>query len=164
MYIKFGSSFAVLPMTFVDSHVRASKKVNINYFVDLSLNRDGSIAEGQCDCAEGSGQHTTCKNIVIVLLALVDHSMNVPVMTYVSSTQKLQSFHTCKPLPGSPIIARDRPINLKQKRSRDPRPASCRNDPRYQHLFRNVVMVDEKTCEMPFFFFQAFKGKCGTQG
>ncbi|GFN97775.1 hypothetical protein PoB_002428100 [Plakobranchus ocellatus] len=86
-YVKFiRSSSAALPMTFVHSQMRASKKVNINYFVDISLNRGGSRAEGQCDCAVGSGPHATCN---CYTFACSNRPLNESAIDEV--TEKLQS-------------------------------------------------------------------------
>ncbi|GFN76844.1 hypothetical protein PoB_000335000 [Plakobranchus ocellatus] len=89
--IKFiRSSSAALPMTFAHSQGRPKKKQKkkTSYFVDLSLNKNGSIAEGLCENTVGSGLNA----IVIVLLALVDHLMKVPVMKGISSTQISEAF------------------------------------------------------------------------
>ena len=150
-YIKFVRSSPRSTLTFVHAQVRASKKIALNYFVDISLHGDGSIEESQCECAVGSGPHATCKHVVMVLLGLVHHSSNGAIRTYVSSTQKLQSFHAARPHTGSPIKAQNLPLQRDKtsKWTSDPRPAECRGDATYPHYFRNVVLGAKGACSMP---------------
>ncbi|XP_071104033.1 uncharacterized protein [Haliotis cracherodii] len=126
-------------MCFLKSECRAEMKKHVTYKVDIAIDDDGSVVEGQCECAAGQGPSGHCKHICAVLYAMHKFSTTGDVLTEETCTQRLQTFHKSKPYKGSPIKATDLDLcNSELNVIFDPRPVQYRKVPNYPDFFRNV--------------------------
>ena len=135
-------------MSNIATHIRgqccAEMKKGVTYIVDIHVAKDGTVMEGQCDCAAGVGPHAVCKHIAAILFAVYDFTVNGNVKLQLTCTQKLQTFHKTKPFLASPMKA----VQLKIGHSNtnntklhfDPRPVECINAAGYASTVRNLTI------------------------
>ncbi|XP_041366048.1 uncharacterized protein LOC121381032 isoform X1 [Gigantopelta aegis] len=121
-------------MLFVSSTVWAEMRKSTSYKVDVSLNSDGVIQEAQCECGAGQGPAAHCKHVATVVFALTNFCQTGEILTELTCTQVLQTFHKSKVFKGSPLKS----SQLQAIRSTSKEPAQLVYDPRPVHL-RNRI-------------------------
>ncbi|XP_046557558.1 uncharacterized protein LOC124266795 [Haliotis rubra] len=137
-YVRF-SNHIDSNMYFLKSECHAEMKKHVTYKVDVAIDEDGSVVEGQCECAAGQGPSGHCKHICAVLFAMHTFSTTGDLLTEETCTQRLQTFHKSKPYTGSPIKAADLDLcNSELGVIFDPRPVKYRKVTNYPDYFRNV--------------------------
>lgn len=125
---------------YICGRVAAEMRKKVIYQVDIVLDRYGIIEKSQCECAAGQGPEAHCKHIVIVYYSLT--KVKEGVLTELTCTDTLQTFHQTKKYTGSPVKMED--IKLRQSRTLselknfDPRPEIYKNNESYPGLFRTV--------------------------
>ncbi|XP_063436783.1 uncharacterized protein LOC134718219 [Mytilus trossulus] len=126
---------------FVKSECHAEMKRKITYKVDVCINKELTIMEAKCECAAGMGPTAHCKHVCAVLFGMTQFSCFKELRTEETCTQRLQTFHQCKPFSGSPIKAQKLPIsNEGLNVSFDPRPEKFRSVIGYNDYFRNICL------------------------
>jgi hypothetical protein len=150
-FLKFIRATEKDDVTFLKSQCHAEMKKHVSYWIDISIASDGTILEGQCDCAAGMGPKAHCKHICALLYALHDFTCNGKLFLQTTCTQELQSFHKVKPFLASPLKAdiviprnsitdasgssrNSLPLNY------DPRNEQFINLPGYNAFVRNLVL------------------------
>ena len=134
-------------LIFIKGQCSAEMKKHISYWIDISIDAEVAIIEGQCDCAAGMGPKANCKHICVVLYALYDLTCRGQLQLQTTCTQELQTFHKAKPFLASPLKANiilpkkatvnnntNAPLNF------DPRSTKYQNAPGYTSFVRNMVL------------------------
>ncbi|XP_014675887.1 PREDICTED: uncharacterized protein LOC106815876 [Priapulus caudatus] len=128
-------------------------KKTTSYKVDIKLDSNGVVLETQCECAVGQGPSAHCKHVGCTLHALSQFCEVATIITEVTCTQVLQSFHQAKPHKGSPMKMRR--LNEVRGKSRsliyDPRPTTRRDPQQIQQHFRQVVLNYQGKARLPVF-------------
>ncbi|KAK4309448.1 hypothetical protein Pmani_018945 [Petrolisthes manimaculis] len=102
-YIQYVRTAVHENLVYVTSSVWVEMKKTVSYKVDASLTKDGVVNESQCECAAGQGQAVHCKHVITVLFALVAFCKDGELLTDLTCTQVLQTFHKSKVHKGSPL-------------------------------------------------------------
>lgn len=134
---------------YVKSDCRAQMKKTVSYDIDVCIDLDGTVKEAQCECAAGMGPSAHCKHISALLYALFKFSTSKEILTEETCTQRLQTFHQCKPFSGSPIKASHLPLNANDNVDFDPRPEHFRNKVGYTDYFRNICINHKRINRFP---------------
>ena len=139
--------FAKSEDVYIEARCAAEMRKNMIYEIDISLDENGVILEGQCDCGAGMGPSAHCKHVCAVFLGLIDFSEHKQVNVRASCTSRLQTFHHTKQFTGSPLKASEMKIRKTEGRSSlscnisfDPRPENLRKRPEYATEFRNACV------------------------
>lgn len=138
-------------VTFLCAIMWAEMKKAGTYRVDISVDSDGVIDEAQCECGAGQGPNAHCKHVATVLYAATLFKLNKTVISELTCTQKLQTFHQAKPHQGSPLLATNLQAIRKSDRNLcyDPRGRQYKSDPAYKDYFRNTVLNYSGSSRMP---------------
>ncbi|XP_074658610.1 uncharacterized protein LOC141911521 [Tubulanus polymorphus] len=81
----------------------AEMKKSVSYKVDVVIDNCGVVVEVQCECGAGQGPNAHCKHVTTVLYAAYKFKEEKKIITEVTCTQTLQTFHRTKPHLGSPV-------------------------------------------------------------
>ncbi|KAL3857214.1 hypothetical protein ACJMK2_011906 [Sinanodonta woodiana] len=92
-------------LTFILSIVWAEMKKSVTYKVDLSLYENGVVQEVHCKCGAKQVPSALCKHFVTVLYASFRVFQAGIVLSELSCTQVLQTFHKANSHKGSPLKA-----------------------------------------------------------
>ncbi|XP_014674679.1 PREDICTED: uncharacterized protein LOC106814834 [Priapulus caudatus] len=114
-----------------------------SYKVDICIDKEAVIEEGQCECGAGQGPTAHCKHIAAVLFGLTSFRNAGSILTELTCTQVLQTFHKAKVYKGSPMKSDDfEAIRGKEGSSLvfDPRPRHMRNSVNSTNRFRNTYV------------------------
>jgi hypothetical protein len=132
---------------YITGSVWAEMKRTVKYKIDLSINSNGVVVESQCECGAGQGPAAHCKHIVTVLYGLHRLSVDGSLLTELTCTQVLQTFHHCRPYTGKPLS----PAVLFDQKNMvfDPRPESYRKSISYPDHVRNTVLNYRGIDRMP---------------
>jgi len=127
---------------FLRGLVGAELKKTVNYFVDVKVEKDGSVFGAGCDCTVGADGVAHCKHVIVVLLGVCEMVEKKTIKLQVTCTQELQSFHRPKKTyMGSPIKA-EAMSKPKRKLSLpvdfDPRPEKLRNTGKVNERVHNT--------------------------
>ena len=127
--------------TFVTSTVWAEMKKSVAYKVDVCMNCNGIVDEAQCECGADQGPTAHCKHVAAVLYACVKFVQDSSVLSELTCTQVLQTFHKSKPHKGSPLKASNLQVLRKSEWNLhyDPRPAELQNTEMYPDYFRSQL-------------------------
>lgn len=90
-------------LKFLRAVVWAEMRTNVTYTVDIRLNDLGTIEEAQCECGAGQGPSAHCKHVICVLIGSREFRRTGSVLTEVTCTSKLQTFHRAKSYKASPM-------------------------------------------------------------
>jgi len=123
--------------TFFTSVVWAEMKKAASYKVDICMNQDAVVQETQCKCGAGQGPTAHCQHVAAVLYGLTVFCQEGSMLTELTCTQVLQTFHRAKTFKGSPIKSSDL-HNLRGRQDGlilDYRPRNMKHD---RHRFRNT--------------------------
>lgn len=115
--------------TFLRAAVWAEMSKSTSYIVDIKLDKDMIIDEAQCECGAGAGPTAHCKHVSLVFHALVTFVGGKPLVTDLTCTEKLQTFHRTKPNTGTPVKSETlvKLRGLKTDPIYDPRPVQYRS-------------------------------------
>ncbi|XP_014675328.1 PREDICTED: uncharacterized protein LOC106815391 [Priapulus caudatus] len=131
---------------FLRGCVWAEMRKNVSYDVDVSIDQNGVVQEAQCDCAAGQGPTAHCKHVACILYCVVQFGKCKKIITEVTCTQRLQTFHHAKAYRSSPMKA----AKLHDMRGHsfryDPRPEEYRNQEGYPDHFQNAVINYQASC------------------
>ncbi len=138
-------------LLFFKSQCKAEMKKHVTYWVDISIDAEGSVIEAQCDCAAGMDPKAHCKHVFAVLYAVHDLTCNNKLQLETTCTQELQTFHKAKSFLASPVKAECIfPEKIRQDNNNnnevslslnfDPRIDKYRNEPGYNAFVRNVIL------------------------
>ena len=151
-YIRCVRSAKNNDMTYVRGVVWAEVRESTAYTVDGLFDKFGVIQEAQCECGAGQGPTAHCEHVCCILLASSKFSSSGDIMTEVTCTEKLQTFHHTKAYKASPIKSAAFPA-IRKRRKRivfDPRPPKYRKANTFSRV-RNVVLNNTTTRKMPIF-------------
>ena len=70
----------------------AEVKKSVLYVVDVAVDKEGAVLEGQCECAVGTGPDVHCKHVQCVLYGLVCFAEIREVVTKETFTQQPQTY------------------------------------------------------------------------
>ena len=136
-FLKYVRSSEVDNVYFVTCECRSHFRKRMTYHVHVSLDEDGSVLEGQCECTAGQGPTCHCKHLCALLFAVHQLSVTGELLTEKTCTQQLQGFHKARPFKGSPIKASTLPSSI-QEVNFDPRPRKFRKQEGYEEQFRSI--------------------------
>ena len=137
---------------FIMAQCAAEMKKSVLYKIDVKMSSDGCVCETQCECAVGMGPEAHCKHVQCVLFAIVRFGDIQEIVLHETCTQRLQTFHRCRPFKGSPlkssVIQLRTPNQTCQPSERstshlatfDPRPANFIMQDGYQDYFNNLCV------------------------
>ena len=113
---------------FISAVVWAEMKKTTWYSVDIRLNKDGIVQEAQCECGAGAGPDAHCKHVAAILFGLSEFCKTGEILTELTCTQQLQTFHKSDNFKGSPVKSTNfQTIRGKNELVYDPRPVHMRN-------------------------------------
>ena len=128
-------------VVYISSVVWAEMKKSTSYKADISLNTDGIVQEAQCECGAGQGPNAHCKHMAAILFGLSEFCKTGDILTELTCTQKLQTFHKSDNFKGSPIKSSDfQTIRGKNALVYDPRPVHMRNSVETADRFRTACV------------------------
>jgi putative phage-type endonuclease len=141
---------------FIASVVWAEMRKSTAYKVDLSLDCHAIVQQAQCECGAGQGPNAHCKHVAAVLYGLTAFCETGDIVTELTCTQVLQTFHKSQTFKGSPLKASDMQT-LRGRSSTgatgalvfDPRPAHRRNCVETADRFRSVCLNSAMEFEQP---------------
>ena len=148
-YVRFVRVSHSNNVYFIGSVVWAEMKKKTCYKVDISLDDHGVVCEAQCECGAGQGPSAHCKHVTTTLYALHRLTIDGSLVTELTCTQVLQTFHHSKPHTGSPMTTSDLHQLRKHNYVFDPRPVDKINWPGYQSHFRNTILGFQSDSRMP---------------
>jgi putative phage-type endonuclease len=137
--------------TFFTGTVWAEMKKATSYKVDVALDSDNVVVEAQCECGAGQGPSAHCKHVGCLLYAIHQVTCNKTLLTELTCTQQLQTFHHVKAYGGTPLKADQLNSIRKTEFIYDPRPLQFRNKLGYSSHFRNTVLNYDEASAMPVF-------------
>lgn len=126
---------------YVHSKIWAELRKTRSYSVDVSLNHDGVVQEAQCECGVGQGPEGHCKHIAAVLFGLSLFCQTGDILTELTCTQVLQTFHKSTASKGSPVKSSSfQAIRGKPSLIYDPRPEHLRITEQHADHFRGACL------------------------
>ena len=138
--------------TYIASSCYVEHKNGISYEIDILFDKTGAITEAQCECPAGEGPDAHCKHVCTVVYGAITFAKKKEIKAEQTCTEKLQSFHKCKRILGSPLKSQ----NLELPGADEitiidfyPRPEHLRNATAYQYHFRNTCLTFLGISEMP---------------
>ena len=113
---------------FLRGSVWAEMSKNTSYVVDIKLDGLMVIEEAQCECGAGAGPTAHCKHVQVLFHALANFITGLPLITDLTCTEKLQTFHRTKPNTGTPMKCESMVAlrGMKNSPLYDPRPLKYR--------------------------------------
>ena len=137
---------------YIASSCYVEYKKGISYEIDILFDKTGAITEAQCEYPAGEGPNAHCKHVCTVVYGAIMFTKNKEIKA--EQTEKLQSFHKCKRIVGSPLKSQNLDMPGADEITNidfDPRPEHLRNAPAYQYHFRNTCLTFPGISEMPIF-------------
>ncbi|ESO92474.1 hypothetical protein LOTGIDRAFT_176758, partial [Lottia gigantea] len=105
---------------FFKSECHAEMK-KVSYRIDIAIDIDGTIVESQCECSAGMGPTAHCKHVCATLYAIFKFSTCAEIITELSCTSQLQTFHQSTHFMASPLKSKDLPLSGYKDVNFDPR-------------------------------------------
>ena len=99
LYVRFATE---KNKAFYVARCAAEMKKHVSYEVDVVIGERGAVLECQCECTVGKEPNAHCKHVRCLLFALTSMETSGDILTHTTCTQRLQTFHQCKPYKGSP--------------------------------------------------------------
>lgn len=140
-YLLAARSSVVGDYNYIKGFCRKTMK-DLQYEVDIKIDKYGNPEESQCECPAGSGTTALCKHVAVLLLGVEHMVCDKIMLKYEACTQVLQQFHVPKKLyTGTPV----RGESLKRKRKLtnadfDPLSGQNINKINYNNRLRNLVL------------------------
>ncbi|CAH2084538.1 unnamed protein product [Euphydryas editha] len=116
---------------------------NLQYEVNIKLNKEGPPEESHCECPAGSGVNATCKHIAVLLYAVENMAQQKCIILSEVCTQQLQKWNCpSKKYTGTPIKADKLPRKRSVKRLLfAPYPVENIDRESYNYKVRNLVLA-----------------------